>query len=185
MADSGPQMPDVVGFAAYSGTGKTTLVSQVIPELRRQGLSIGVIKHAHHSFEIDTPGKDSHEFRKAGAQQVLIASRNRAAWIVERDPAEEPRLADLVGQLCGSGLDLIVVEGFKHEPFPKIEVHRADRSKALLATADPHVIAVATDSPERVQAEAQTLDLNEPAQVAEFILRRKRAGALRFPSPTD
>ncbi len=140
-----------------------------------------MLKHAHHDFTIDTPGKDSYEFRKAGAEQVLIASRNRIAWMTERSNVDEPTLRDMLEFYKYQPLDLIVVEGFKQEPFQKIEVHRAARGPQLLARSDKHVIAVATDSPESVDAEVLILDLNDHEAIAEFIMERKLSGDLNFP----
>ncbi len=172
----------VIGFAAYSGTGKTTLLSGIIPLLLNRGLRIGVIKHAHHNFLIDTPGKDSYEFRKAGAEQVLIASKSRVAWIKERSGEQaEPRLRDLLGHYADQQLDLIIVEGFKDEPFPKIEVYRSGRRGPLLSRSDRHVIAVATDCPDSVDVDVVTLDLNDYGQICEFIVQRINCGDLEFP----
>ncbi|MFL6712642.1 MAG: molybdopterin-guanine dinucleotide biosynthesis protein B, partial [Sulfurifustis sp.] len=113
--------PPILGIAAYSGTGKTTLLRKILPQLRGRGLRVAVVKHAHHSFDTDVPGKDSYELRKAGAVQMLVASRHRWALITETGDANEPRLDELLGQLDQSNLDLILVEGFKAEAFPKIE----------------------------------------------------------------
>ena len=168
----------VIGFAAYSGTGKTTLVNGVIPLLQSQGLRIGVIKHAHHSFSIDTPGKDSYEYRKAGAEQVLIASQQRVAWVIERDQGDEPDLKDLLKQFSNQPLDLVIVEGFKHEPFTKIEVHRSGLDQPLLAKEDQYVIAVATDAPQEIDLEIVTLSLEGYNEVAEFILENMRNNKL-------
>ncbi len=173
----------VIGFAAYSGTGKTTLLSGVIPVLRRRGLRIGMIKHAHHKFNVDTPGKDSHEFRKAGAEQVLIASTDRVAWIKEQAGTRtEPRLSDLVEFYSDQQLDLIIVEGFKQEPFAKIEVHRASRRTPLLSVSDEHVIAVATDSPQSLNVGVEVLNLNDYEEIADFVLRQVAEGRLKFRS---
>ena len=119
MAEKSKERLPIIGFAAYSGTGKTTLVSKVIPILRKRGLRIGVIKHAHHSFVIDRPGKDSYELRSAGAQQVLIASKQRIAWVMEKEDHSEPVLREMLAQFSHQNLDLVIVEGFKHEPFTK------------------------------------------------------------------
>ena len=164
----------IVGFAAFSGSGKTTLVSGVIPVLRDSGLRIGVIKHAHHNFKIDTPGKDSYELRNAGAEQVLIASRERLAWVRESVEEQEPTLEELLKIYAGQELDLIIVEGFKHEPFTKIEVHRSTIKRPLLARTDSHIIAVATDSPDTLDVNVEVLDLDNFTEIAQFILKRMR-----------
>lgn len=162
----------VLGFAAFSGTGKTTLLTQLIPLLKAKGVRIGMIKHAHHNFDIDTPGKDSYELRKAGAGQMLIASQRRWALMVET-PAQQgdPELNELLQQLDQSKLDLVLVEGFKHVDFPKIELHRPALGKALLFHADKSIIAVATDRCETISTGLPVLDLNNPAMIADFILQ--------------
>ena len=168
----------IIGFAAFSGSGKTTLVSGIIPVLRAQGLRIGVIKHAHHNFTIDTPGKDSYELRNAGAEQVLIASRHRQAWVKESVEEQEPTLPELLQYYAAQQLDLIIVEGFKHEPFTKIEVHRSKIRRPLLAATDQHIIAVATDSPEVLDVDVEVLDLDNHAKIAEFILQSMKQNKL-------
>lgn len=170
----------IIGFAAFSGSGKTTLVSGIIPVLRDRGLRIGVIKHAHHNFTIDTPGKDSYELRIAGAEQVLIASRQRMAWVRETVAEQEPQLPDLLQHYSGQELDLIIVEGFKHEPFTKIEVHRSTLKRPLLASNDDYIIAVATDAPELLDIDIETLDLDNHIEIADFILRSMQQNLLTF-----
>ena len=162
----------VIGFAAFSGTGKTTLVTQVIPILRKHGLKLGVLKHAHHNFVIDMPGKDSYEFRKAGAQQVLVASKHRIAWVIEKEDATEPELMETLKNFASQNLDLIVVEGFKKEPFTKIEVHRSTIKRPLLAKKDPYVIAIATDAPETLTATEFVFHLEDYEGIAQFIIER-------------
>lgn len=159
--------PPVLGFAAYSGTGKTTLLTRVLPILRAKGLRIGMVKHAHHQFDIDTPGKDSYELRKAGAEQMLIASRNRWALMSENREPGEPRLAELLRQLDRQRLDLVLVEGFKQVPFPKIELYRSQTGRAPLFPADPSIVAIASD--QSLETQLPLLDLNDPAAVAEFV----------------
>ncbi|OOZ40640.1 molybdopterin-guanine dinucleotide biosynthesis protein B [Solemya pervernicosa gill symbiont] len=161
--------PPVLGFAAFSGTGKTTLLKKIIPQLNDRGVRIALIKHAHHNFDIDTPGKDSYELRKAGAGQVLISSDKRSALITEKPQTEEPRLEDMIVQLDHMQTDLILVEGFRHLPFTKIELHRPSREKPLLAREDSSIIAIASDSPIASAPDLPHLDLNNSAEIAEFI----------------
>lgn len=161
----------LIGFAAYSGTGKTTLLTALIPLLTQRGLRVGMIKHAHHNFDIDHPGKDSYRVRKAGAQQMLIASRRRWALMVENDPAKaEPTLQQLVTQLDSAVLDCILVEGFKHEAFPKIELHRSALNHDLIYPHDNNIIAVATDQDLDTQRPIAQLDINAPQQIAAYIV---------------
>ncbi len=162
----------VLGIAAFSGTGKTTLLRQLIPLLRERGLRVGLIKHAHHNFDLDTPGKDSYELRKAGAAQVLVASRHRWALMTETPGQEEPELDALVARLDGERLDLILVEGFKQGRFPKIEVHRPALGKPLLFTHDETIIALACDAPPATRPGCPLLDMNDPAAIADFIVER-------------
>ena len=162
------EQPPVLGFAAYSGSGKTTLLSALLPMLAQRGLRVGVIKHSHHDFEIDQPGKDSYRLRKAGATQMLIASPWRSALIEEHVARQEPELETLLKKLDRSQLDLILVEGFRHIPFPKIEVHRADTGKPFLHPDDPSIIAIVSDAPTKTSL--PQLDLNRPHDVLDFIL---------------
>ena len=152
---AGAGRPRLLGVAGYSGSGKTTLLSRLIPRLRAEGLRIGVLKHAHHQFDIDHPGKDSYELRRAGATCVMVASANRDAFITEHNSGRDPRLHDLLAQFEGRALDLVIVEGFRHERFPKLEVHRAGKlsptdqaraSRGLLCVEDDSIIALATDT---------------------------------------
>ena len=159
----------VLGFAAFSGTGKTTLLEQLIPLLTAQGIRIGMIKHAHHEFEIDTPGKDSYRLRKAGARQMLIASSKRQALMTENATPQEPRLDDLVMRLDLDNIDLVLVEGFRHVPFPRIELHRKALGKTLLYPDDPGIIAVASDHPADCSG-LPSLDINDTAAIAAFIV---------------
>ena len=165
----------LLGFAAFSGTGKTTLLEKLIPLLAAHNIRIGMIKHAHHEFDIDKPGKDSYRLRKAGARQVLIASGRRRALMTELDTPREPRLDELVGQLDLDNIDLVLVEGFRQVPFPKIELHREALGKTLLHTSDPNIIAVASDHPGNITG-IQALDINDPGAVATFILAWLQAG---------
>jgi molybdopterin-guanine dinucleotide biosynthesis protein MobB len=159
----------MLGFAAFSGTGKTTLLVRLIPFLEQRGIQVALIKHAHHDFDIDKPGKDSYELRKAGARQVLVASDRRSALVTEYAEPREPRLEDLIAQLALDEVDLVLVEGFRHLPFPKIELHRPSLRLPLLFHEDDSIIAVATDSDMGVDA-LPHLDLNNIAMIGEFIL---------------
>jgi molybdopterin-guanine dinucleotide biosynthesis protein B len=163
-------LPSILGIAAYSGTGKTTLLTRVIPLLREQGLNVALVKHAHHNFEPDQPGKDSYELRKAGAGQVLVASHRLWALFREDGEDEEPVLGNLVQHLDRRDLDLILVEGFKHEPIPKIELYRPSMGLEPMYPADADIIAVATDDDLQQPTKLPVLDLNSPSSVAEFIV---------------
>jgi molybdopterin-guanine dinucleotide biosynthesis protein B len=134
----------VIGLAGWSGAGKTTLLARIIPHFLQEGLRVSVIKHAHHNFDIDVPGKDSWVHRQAGATEVLVSSARRWALMHELREASEPRLPDLLRKL--SRVDLVVVEGFKAEPHRKIEVHRLANGKALLFPDDPAIAGIATDA---------------------------------------
>ncbi|WP_275096527.1 molybdopterin-guanine dinucleotide biosynthesis protein MobB [Sedimenticola hydrogenitrophicus] len=160
----------VLGFAAYSGTGKTSLLKKLLPLLRERGLRIGMVKHTHHNFDIDQPGKDSYELRKAGASQMLVASGRRWALMVETDGTGDPQLQEMIGQLDQASLDLILVEGFKHVAFPKIELHRSALGKPLLYPNDPAIVAFACDGPPPDGLPLPLLDLNETRQIADFII---------------
>lgn len=160
----------VLGFAAYSGTGKTTLLKRLIPLLKGQGLRLGLVKHAHHDFDPDIPGKDSYELRRAGAAQVLVASHRRWALVTEQEVVEEPQLQPLLERMDRERLNLILVEGFKHERFPKIELYRPALGKPLIHPRDPDVIALATDAGLPEAARLPLLDLNDPAAIADFVL---------------
>jgi len=161
----------ILGFAAFSGTGKTTLLCRILPLLKARGLRVGLVKHAHHDFDTDIPGKDSYELRKAGAVQMLVASRRRRALVTETEDGHEPRLDELLRHLDPDSLDLVLVEGFKAEPFPKIELHRPSLGHPLLCLADRSIVAVATDAPLPIEPGVPRLDLNRPTEIVEFILR--------------
>ena len=160
----------VLGFAAFSGTGKTTLLEKLIPLLTAQGIRIGMVKHAHHEFDIDQPGKDSYRLRKAGAQQMLIASSMRQALMTENATPREPRLDDLLARLDLDTIDLVLVEGFKHLSFPKIELHRKALGKTLLYPEDPDIIAVASDHLTDC-GDLPALDINDTAAITAFIVK--------------
>ena len=171
MSASSPFSParPLIGFAAYSGTGKTTLICQLIPLLKQRGLRIAVIKHAHHTFEIDHPGKDSFELRKAGAAQTLVASRKRWALIVDEDREQEPEVAALLERLDLESIDLVLVEGFKRAELPKIELHRQAHRRPLQCLADSSIVAVASDAPLPAGVTLPRLDLNDPGDIVRFI----------------
>jgi molybdopterin-guanine dinucleotide biosynthesis protein B len=161
----------VLGVSAYSGTGKTTLLRSLLPILRGKGLRVGVIKHAHHLFEVDHPEKDSYELRKAGAVEMLVASRRRMALVTEfEDDHPEPTLREMLSSINHEKLDLVLVEGFKREDFPKIELHRPSLGKPLLSAGDSHYIAIATDQPLRETPRGlPQLNLNDADEIAGFI----------------
>jgi molybdopterin-guanine dinucleotide biosynthesis protein B len=162
----------MLGFAACSGTGKTTLLTQTIPILKHHGLRIGLIKHSHHNFQIDQPGKDSFRLRAAGASPVMLVSTHRRAIITEIIPEQEPLLDDQLKFFDQSELDLILVEGFKAEQFPKIELHRPSLNKPLLYPNDPDIIAIASDCALETPDYLTQLDINQPEMIAAFILNR-------------
>ena len=132
-----------IGIAGWSGAGKTTLIRRLIPELNRRGLEVSTIKHAHHGFDVDQPGKDSFEHRAAGASEVLVASSSRIALMRELRGAPEPSLAELLRMLAP--VDLVLIEGFKRDPVAKIEVFREANGKPPLYPEDPHIVALASD----------------------------------------
>jgi molybdopterin-guanine dinucleotide biosynthesis adapter protein len=134
----------VIGLAGWSGAGKTTLLARVIPYFRKEGLRVSVIKHAHHSFDVDVPGKDSWVHRQSGAEEVLVSSANRWAVMHELRGAPEPRLPELLKKM--SPVDLVIVEGFKSEPHRKIEVYRKANGKAPLFPDDPAIAGIVTDA---------------------------------------
>jgi molybdopterin-guanine dinucleotide biosynthesis adapter protein len=146
----------VIGIAGWSGAGKTTLISRVIPYLRQQGLRVSVIKHAHHDFDVDVPGKDSWVHRQSGAEEVLVSSANRWALMHELRGAAEPELPELLKKM--SPVDLVVIEGFKSKPHRKIEVHRNANGKPLLFPDDPAIAGVATDVAIKTTLEVAHLD---------------------------
>lgn len=163
----------ILGFAAYSGAGKTTLLMRLIPLLKQQQLRIGLIKHSHHDFAIDQPGKDSYRLRAAGASPVLLVSKFRRAVITEFAGAREPFLSEQLQCFDQAQPDLILVEGFKHEHFPKIEVYRPALNKPLLYPNDTTIVAIATDEATLpVPDSLAVLDINNPEMIAGFILKR-------------
>jgi molybdopterin-guanine dinucleotide biosynthesis protein B len=135
----------IMGLAGWSGAGKTTLLSKLIPRLVARGLTVSTIKHAHHAFDLDQPGKDSHTHRMAGASEVLVGSAGRWALVHELRGAPELTLPELLAKL--SPVDLVIIEGYKREPHPKLEVHRTANGKPLIHPDDPHIVAIASDTP--------------------------------------
>lgn len=162
------QIP-ILGFAAASGTGKTTLLARLIPILKNNGLRVGLIKHSHHDFEIDKPGKDSFRLREAGASPVMLVSRYRRVIITELTQEKEPGLDEQLKQFDQTGLDLILVEGFRSKKFPKIELYRSSLDNPLLYPSDPDIIAIATDCALETPTYLAQLDLNQPEMIAAYI----------------
>ncbi|HEX2651847.1 MAG TPA: molybdopterin-guanine dinucleotide biosynthesis protein B [Burkholderiales bacterium] len=154
------------GFAGWSGSGKTTLIEKLIPLFTRRGLSVSLLKHAHHTFDVDQPGKDSYRHRHAGASEVLVTSSRRWALMHELRGAKEPTFEEQLKHL--SPCDLLIVEGFKFAPIPKMEVWREETGEGMLHPNDPHIVAVATDA--KVETKLPVLDLNDPSGVASFVL---------------
>jgi molybdopterin-guanine dinucleotide biosynthesis protein B len=155
------------GFAGWSGSGKTTLIEKIIPLITARGFTVSLIKHAHHNFDVDQPGKDSWRHREAGCTEVLVTSSRRWVLMHELRGAEEPALVQHVQRM--STCDLLLVEGFKRESIPKLEVHRAEAGEALLHPHDENIVAVATDR--ELDTLLPRFDINQPAPIAEFILR--------------
>lgn len=157
----------IFGLAGWSGSGKTTLMVRLLPELVGRGISVSTVKHAHHNFEIDRPGKDSYEHREAGATEVMITGGRRWALMHEIREKAEPTVADLVRHM--TPVDLLMIEGFKKDDHPKLEVYRAAVGKPLLCNEDPKIVAVATDG----AVEGLTvprIDLNDIPAIADFII---------------
>lgn len=158
----------IIGLAGWSGSGKTTLLTKVIPWLTARGLKVSTVKHAHQGFDIDQPGKDSHSHRVAGATEVLVGSASRWALIHELRGAAEPPLGELLAKLAP--VDLVIVEGYKREAHPKLEVHRATVGKPLLQPDDPKIVAIASDQ-SLPGAKVPVVDLNDIDSIAEVLLR--------------
>jgi molybdopterin-guanine dinucleotide biosynthesis protein B len=163
----------VFGLAGWSGAGKTTLLSKLIPALTAQGLRVSTLKHAHHNFDLDTPGKDSWVHRQSGATEVAIVSANRYAIMHELRGSHEPTIEELLPRLAP--VDLLLIEGFKRHKHDKLEIHRPALGKALLSSDDPDIVAVASDS--KIDGLAvPLLDLNDIAAIAAFVRRRTGLG---------
>ena len=155
----------IFGVTGWKNSGKTGLMERLITEFTARGLTVSSIKHAHHSFDIDHPGRDSYRHRDAGARQVLLASRNRWALMHELRDEDEPSLGDLLKQL--SPVDLVLIEGYKRDRHPKIEAHRKETDQPLIAPEDETIVAVASDT--SVAIDRPVLDLNDTAAIANFI----------------
>ena len=155
------------GFAGWSGSGKTTLIEKLIPRFTKRGLRVALIKHAHHTFDVDHPGKDSYRHRHAGATEVLVTSSRRWVLMHELRGTQEPSFEQQVRHL--SPCDLLIVEGYKYAPIPKLEVWRAETGEALLHPQDSHIVAVASDA--QVETKLPLLDLNDDAGIAQFIVQ--------------
>ena len=155
------------GFAGWSGSGKTTLIVKLLPEFARRGISVSTVKHAHHKFDVDQPGKDSHQHREAGAREVLVSSANRWALMHENRGVPEASLEELIARL--SPVDLVLIEGFKSYPNDKIEIRRKNDTGPFLHTTDPHVVAIASDAPIGGLS-LPVLDLDDVTAIAEFII---------------
>jgi molybdopterin-guanine dinucleotide biosynthesis protein B len=160
----------IFGFAGWSGSGKTTLIEQLIPRFTKRGLKVSLIKHAHHSFDVDQPGKDSYRHRHAGAMEVLVTSSRRWVLMHELHGEPEPSIEEQIQHL--SPCDLLLVEGFKHAPIPKLEVWRAATGEPMLHPNDPEIVAVASD--QRIDTRLPLLDLGDVDGIAAFILGHLR-----------
>lgn len=157
----------IFGIAGYSGSGKTTLIEKLIPVFTARGLKVSLIKHAHHKFDVDQPGKDSYRHRQAGCSEVLISSSRRWVLLNELRGAPEPSLQDLIKRM--SPCDLLLIEGFKHEPVPKLEVHRDVVHEPWLFPQDPHIVAVASDR--RTDTKLPQFSIDDVAAIAGFITK--------------
>ena len=160
----------IFGFAGWSGSGKTTLIEKLIPRFVKQGLSVSLVKHAHHTFDVDQPGKDSYRHRHAGASEVLVTSSRRWVLMHELRGAAEPPFEAQLARL--SPCDLVIVEGFKHAAIPKLEVWRRVTGEPLLHPNDPHIVALASDS--KIETRLPLLELNDDASISSFILAHLR-----------
>jgi molybdopterin-guanine dinucleotide biosynthesis protein B len=157
----------IIGLAGWSGSGKTTLITKLIPHLIGRGVTVSTLKHAHHGFDLDKPGKDSFMHRAAGATEVIISSAKRWAILHELREEAEWDLGDLVAKM--SPVDLVLVEGFKRDAFPKLEIHRAENGKPLIQPEDPYIVAIAADSA-LPDAKVPVIDLNDIDAIADVLL---------------
>jgi molybdopterin-guanine dinucleotide biosynthesis protein B len=165
----------IFGLAGWSGSGKTTLIVKLMPELVGRGFEVSTMKHAHHNFDIDEPGKDSYEHRVAGAKEVMISAANRWALMHELRGEEKPSVEELIGRM--TPVDLLLVEGFKSHLHPKIEVHRPSVGKPLLQKDDKEIVAVASDE-EIAGLPVPVLDINDSGTIADFIVKTCALGEL-------
>lgn len=159
----------IIGLAGWSGSGKTTLITKLIPHLIGRGVTVSTLKHAHHGFDLDKPGKDSFMHRTAGATEVIISSAKRWAILHELREEAEWDLGGLVAKM--SPVDLVLVEGFKRDAFPKLEIHRAENGKPLIHPEDPHIVAIAADT-ELPQAKVPVIDLNDIDAIADLLMAK-------------
>ncbi len=167
----------VFGLVGWSGSGKTTLMTRLIPELIACGLRLSTMKHSHHGFDVDTPGKDSYRHREAGATEVMVASARRWALMHELRGDPEPDVEALIAQM--TPVDLLLIEGFRRHAHPKLEIHRPSLGKALMASTDPNIVAIASDS-QVMETVLPVLDIDDAAAIAAFVvtycgLRREEA----------
>ena len=160
----------IFGLAGWSGSGKTTLIVNLIPELIGRGLTVSTIKHAHHNFDIDRPGKDSYEHRQAGASEVIISASKRWALMHEVQNEGEPSLDELIARM--TPVDLLLVEGFKWHAHPKLEIHRPEIGKPLLLNDDPEIIAIASDC-KLANLSVPVFELNDIIGIADFIVNKR------------
>lgn len=159
----------MIGFAAFSGVGKTTVLKNVIPKLKRDGIRASVVKHTHHRFDVDHPGKDSYELRKSGASQIVVGSKHRRAMIMETpDLTDEPQLIDFLPHVDTNLVDVILVEGFRHVDYPKIEINR-EMDSELLYHSDDSIIAIISDRSDLDNLLIPRLELNDSPGLADFI----------------
>ncbi len=157
----------VMGIVGWSGSGKTSLLVEILPLLKERGLKVSTMKHAHHRFDVDKPGKDSFRHREAGASEVLVVTSSRWVLMHESREESEPSIESLIERM--TPVDLLLIEGFKTHPHPKLEIHRKSEGKSLLCLEDPGIVAIASDCP-LPELEIPRLDLNDTQAIADFIL---------------